>query len=100
MKTIAYAIALFAVICLPVKARSQQHTPLFKTAKELSEPYQKKQVPPKLLQLRQDIISGNKKITDLTLQDLISNVGNKTYPTVLPVSNTNTVNNKNNGDAG
>jgi trimeric autotransporter adhesin len=100
MKTIAYAIALFAVICLPVKARSQQHKPLFKTTKELSQPYQKKQMPPNLFQLRQDIITGNKKINEHTLQELFKSAGNNVFPHNVFNGNSNARESPGNGNAG
>jgi ELWxxDGT repeat protein len=99
MKTVAYAIALLVVICLPQKIRSQQHEPLFKTTKELSQPYQKKQIPPNLLQLRQDVITGKKKINEHTLQELFNSAGNNLFPHNVIAGSSNISATKGNRDA-
>lgn len=99
MKTTAYAIAFLAVLCLPQKTRSQQHKPHFKTSAELSQPYQKKQIPTNLLQLRQDIIWGNKKINEHTLEELFKSAGTTAFPHNVASNNSSAKGVTGNGNA-
>lgn len=69
--------ALFALVFLlyfPSFSQSQTK-PVFKTGKELGIPFQKKQLPPNLLQLREEIIKGTKTVGDLDFTATNRNAG-------------------------
>lgn len=71
MKTFVPVLILFTSLFFKTYAQTGiPQEPVFKPGKELSQSFLKKQPPPGLLELREEIINGTKKVNDLTLKEL------------------------------